>query len=556
MKWFRSGVCAIALAAALSAVAIGRPGVGPGGAVLHEPLPTADSRGVVPVFVYDPREASDLPQEIQIGDEVLPAPTGRPGDARTYAGPEEAQGVAPAAEPRGSLGNAAKPDRSTQKESDLSYQASFDPSVVPFKRNRALNRVGADGNLTLQGGERVDVPVIGHRVAPGREVFWGSVMVRSTADEAIPLPTVAPDSRVLAYRAQPARELRFERDEADNLYLRAGGPGSFHLVYLLDADSRYFSRRSSSRATLKDIPARLKPRLPSELAKTGLEVAKTLGLNRKTPYFKLVDGLVSYFRSFEPGEPPPETGDIYRDLALGKRGICRHRGYAFMVTAHALGVPARYVFNEAHVFVEIWMPGEPGGWVRADLGGGAEGLTIEGGSSRVRHRPLHGDPFTRPRSYSRQLAAGADNVTGLPREGRDRAAVNRSGPAQEGALSKVPKLLQLPPAMLLPEQTQGARPSRVSLVIERPLVYRGAPVALSGRVLDVDGAAASAGGQVQIVLRSLETERTMGLLGIALIEQAGLWKAEVALPTSWPPGTYDLRAEFMGDRRLAPSVSP
>tara|TARA_B100000530_G_scaffold133594_1_gene83192 strand:- start:195 stop:485 length:291 start_codon:yes stop_codon:yes gene_type:complete len=96
----------------------------------------------------------------------------------------------------------------------------------------------------------------------------------------------------------------------------------------------------------------------------------------------------------------------------------------------------------------------------------------------------------------------------------------------------------------------------VSLVIERPLVYRGAPVALSGRVLDVDGAAASAGGQVQIVLRSLETERTMGLLGIALIEQAGLWKAEVALPTSWPPGTYDLRAEFMGDRRLAPSVSP
>ena len=152
----------------MSAVAIGRPGVGPGGAVLHEPLPTADSRGVVPVFVYDPREASDLPQEIQIGDEVLPAPTGRPGDARTYAGPGEAQEVPPTVEPRGSLGNAAKPDRSTQKESDLSYQASFDPSVVPFKRNRALNRVGPDGNLTLEGGERVDVPVIGHRVAPGR----------------------------------------------------------------------------------------------------------------------------------------------------------------------------------------------------------------------------------------------------------------------------------------------------------------------------------------------------------------------------------------------------
>jgi transglutaminase-like putative cysteine protease len=556
-------MCAIALVMMAVSVAVGQPGVGRGGVVLHEPLPSANAKGPVPVFVYDPREASDLPQEIQIGDEVLPAPMRRTGGERTYdargegaAANGDREGARTPMEPRGSLGNAARPDRSTQKEASLSYQASFDPSVVPFKRNRALNHVDANGNLELVAGEHRPVPVIGHRVAPGREVFWGSVVVISEADEAIPLPTVAPDSRILAYRAEPERELRFERDQADNLYLRAGGPASFHLVYLIDADSKYFSRRTPHRASLADIPKRLRPKLPARFMKAGLEVAKTLGLSRDTPYFELVDGLVGYFRSFEPGEPPPETGDIYRDLALGRRGICRHRGYAFLVTAHALGVPARYVFNEAHVFVEIWMPGRPAGWVRADLGGGAEGLTIEGGSARVRHRPLSADPFSRPENYQRQMTAGADTVRGLPRESRARSSIETSARETTVGGTSVPKFMQLHAAMVLPQASPTAKSSRVSLIIEKPLVFRGEPLTVTGRVADMEGASARPGGKVQIVLRSIESDRAMGLLGMALTDRNGIWSVDVALPTSWPPGTYDLRAEFMGDRWLAPSVSP
>jgi len=558
-----SGTCAIGLVLMAISVAVGQPGVGPNGVVLHEPLHSANTKGLVPVFVYDPREASDLPQEIQIGDEVLPAPSRRPSGDQAY----DARGTRPStngerpgegqgAEPRGSLGNAARPDRSTQKEASLSYQASFDPSVVPFKRNRALNQVDAQGNLELVEGKHRSVPVIGHRVAPDREVFWGSVLVVSEADEAIPLPTVAPDSRILAYRAEPERELRFERDQADNLYLRAGGPSSFHLVYLIDADSKYFSRRTTRRATLADIPKHLRPKLPAPLAKAGLEVAQTLGLSRSTPYFELVDELVRYFRSFEPGDPPPETKDIYRDLALGRRGICRHRGYAFIVTAHALGVPARYVFNEAHVFMEIWMPGAPGGWVRADLGGGAEGLTIEGGEARVRHRPLGTDPFSRPENYERQMAAGADTVRGLPRESRAQSSIESSAREASGDANSIPEFMQLQAAMVIPEPSPSAKPSRVSLIIERPLVFRGEPLTLTGRVAAVQGDLSRAGGKVQIVLRSIESDRTLGLLGVALTDQNGLWTADVALPASWPPGTYDLRAEFMGDRWLAPSVSP
>lgn len=556
-------MCTIALMLLAVSVAMGQPGVGPNGVVLHEPLPSANGAGLVPVFVYDPREAGDLPQEIQIGDEVLPAPTTRSGVGRPYdargdldPSPNAPSEASPRVEPRGSLGSAARPDRDTQKESSLSYQASFDPSVVPFKRNRALNQVDAGGNLKLVAGEHREVPVIGHRVAPGREVFWGSVLVISEADEPIPLPTVAPDSRILAYRAHPKRALRFERDEADNLYLRAGGAASFHLVYLIDADSKYFSRRAATSASLADIPGKLRPKLPARFKSAGLEVAQTLGLSVETPYFELVDELVGYFRGFEAGDPPPETEDIYRDLALGRRGICRHRGYAFLVTAHALGVPARYVFNEAHVFVEVWMPGTPGGWVRADLGGGADGLTIEGGEARVRHRPLGADPFSQPETYRRQMAAGADTVRGLPRESRVRPAIETSRRDPSAGPGAVPSLMQLQAAMVVPEASPSAAASRVSLIIEKPLVFRGDPLTLTGRVADLRGTSAQGGGKVQIVLRSKESQRTMGLLGVALTDPNGLWTVDVALPANWPPGTYDLRAEFMGDRTLAPSVSP
>ena len=137
---YGQAVSAIALLITSISIAQGRTGGGRGDVVLHEPLPSSDGKGLVPVFVYDPRDTSELPRKIHIGDEVLPAPSARPSGGQTYEAPNAHQRpLSLGAEPRGSLGSAAKPDRQTQKESALNYQASFDPSVVPFKRNRALN---------------------------------------------------------------------------------------------------------------------------------------------------------------------------------------------------------------------------------------------------------------------------------------------------------------------------------------------------------------------------------------------------------------------------------
>ena len=53
--------------------------------------------------------------------------------------------------------------------------------------------------------------------------------------------------------------------------------------------------------------------------------------------------LVGYFRAFQAGDIAHPTGDIYRDLCDSQAGVCRHRAFAFMITANALGIPTRYV---------------------------------------------------------------------------------------------------------------------------------------------------------------------------------------------------------------------
>ena len=74
-------------------------------------------------------------------------------------------------------------------------------------------------------------------------------------------------------------------------------------------------------------------------------------------------------------EPPRGHNDIYLDLALSQKGVCRHRAFAFLVTALSLGIPTRMVVNEAHAWVEVLDPGvAPPLWRRVDLGGAGRAL--------------------------------------------------------------------------------------------------------------------------------------------------------------------------------------
>ena len=571
LPWVLAG---LVLGAGAIALARG-PGVSTAsdGAVLHERLPPAEgARAGPPVFVYDPDRAETLPREVHAGGLVLPRPdpeTTPSTDEAVYApggvatiedGSDSGEPKAgtrpderPDADPRGSLGTTAEPDRDTQKEGTLGYHTVFDPSVVPFKRNRALDVVKPDGSLGIGDPTPRSVEVAPHEVAPGHEVFWASLLVEARSGVPIPMPSVSPSSRVLAYETSPPLELRFFKDSADNMVLETTTTGRFRLVVLMDAPSTYFRRALPRDLTVEDVPSHLRPRPPRVWRERGRAVARELGLSSQMAYDALLDGLVAHFRSFEPGDPVEGTGDLYRDLALGRKGICRHRSYAFVVTAQALGIPARYVFNEAHVFVEVWVGGPRPGWLRVDLGGGADRLVVQGGAGKVRHDPGQADPFARPRRLGSDPAhgheAGATEVLGLPPTA---SRTGRTGARRGAATSLAPR--PLPPPAAWPEVEVGGRRTTTTLSLATALAYRGEPLSVWGHVRDSDGDAVR-GGTVQIVLRAGVDRQVVGLLGVCRLGPEGHFKTDVQIPPQQTTGSYEIIAEFLGAPGIAPSRS-
>lgn len=559
------------------------------GKVLHRRLPAPPGKGgSAPVFVYDPRRGGELPQEVQRDGQVLPMPAAsdepEDGEAVYSAGgltsgdpsseaPEPSAGTSPPTaadadadagvpaarpqvDPRGTLGNEALPDRDTDMEGTLGYHAVFDPSIVPFKRNRALGTVNIHGALQIGGSRLRAIEPIGNRVGSDREVFWGSILLHAAPGDTIPLPSVAPTSRILSYEATPNARVNFLVDDDDNFYVRLEPPPGaaddarqIRLVFLMDAPKAYFARELPTGARLTDVPPAMRPKLPASMAAAARDVVDTLGLTGERDLVSALETLVVHFRSFEPGAPPPDTGDAYRDLALGRRGICRHRGYAFVVTAHALGIPARYVFNEAHVFVEAWVPGKDQGWVRIDLGGGAERLVVRGADDKVRHRPSGRDPFVQPPEYADANAAGATDVSGLPPTSR----ADRRVPS--GASGASPRRSMLPPPVARSAVRNGAVATRTELGIDDSLVYRGEPVSVSGSVVDRGGRPVK-GGDVQILLLDAGSGKALGLLRMTRVDQAGHFQTTITFPQDQRPGGYELVAEYLGTATRAPSRSP
>ena len=145
------------------------------------------------------------------------------------------------------------------------------------------------------------------------------------------------------------------------------------------------------------------------MQRSANEVAAKIGVSAPLSPRDDVTKLVSYFRGFtESEDPPTQSRDIYLDLALSRKGVCRHRAFAFMVTALSLGLPTRMITNEAHAWVEVH---DGRLWRRIDLGGA--GTTLHDPlSNNVPYDPPP-DPFAWPQGATRgdDLAERARRAT-------------------------------------------------------------------------------------------------------------------------------------------------
>jgi len=379
---------------------------------LHEDLPSPSDQ---PTRMIG-GTGSGNPAAFTAGDKVLPKPAvdrpaGHPTDEPVLGN----GGFA--ADRRTTM----TPDGNTGPEATLHYVSVFNPDVLPFKRMSALDGVADDYTLQIAHTALVELPV-GGATDKTRDPFWGSVLLHLQPGQDVPLPSVAPDMHILSYEITPRIAIKFEKDGADNFYVRSdesSAAGTYRLVFAADADAGYFapSLPTTGRYTPLMIatmtPPELRPVLPDRVRRTASQVLDRLGVDREMDLGVVFNKLVGYFRAFQ-AKPMRPGGDIYHDLCFSQAGVCRHRAFAFMITASALGIPTRFVENEAHAFVEVWFPDRR--WQRIDLGGAALRMEVTGASDKVLHRPRADDPFEKPPEYKQTYTQLEGDIKGLTRQ--------------------------------------------------------------------------------------------------------------------------------------------
>lgn len=436
-----------------------------------------------------------------------------------------------------------RPDRVTALPGAVGYFEVFSPSITPYKRVTALDGVALSGSvpvLAVADVARSRVVIEGAGASPPdarpRDRFWGSVVLDFADGAVVPLPSVSPESRILTLRTEPERvALHLERDHADNFYAVLDAPRedarAVRVIFLTDAPRTYFGfddgaamPTAPSDALVAEVPV-----LPDSVEHDALELAHELGLARGDPFDRVVGTLVDHFRAFEESqEPPADTGNIFLDLARGMRGVCRHRAYAFAIIAMALGIPTRFVNNEAHAWVEVHMP-ERRGWLRIDLGGSAQGLVSRSADRGPEYRPNVRDLLPQPEPYTRALSEA--QRTSRPPSGAGTDATTSTQAAPTTAVSAAgddTATAQSDPLGLGP--TPPTAPTRAPLALALDRAHWDV---LRGQTFEVTGTARSRGApadgaRIEVLLRDARGDEQ--LLGVTVSDARGVFHASFGVP--------------------------
>ena len=328
--------------------------------VLHEPI------------APDPRE--DLAMRVSVAG-GLPAAIQTPSGIVGAPDP----GSVPAATDSSYRGGTEKdvfvPDRDTRRPSVLAYDDPFTPSTAPFKRLETFDAVRPDYELYVRDDRLV--PVLVGAPKSDEVEFFGDVVVDLDSDTRIRVPSVAPGAHVVRARLGIGAHdipMTLLRDGADNWFLQPRAGAAPQRAGVSSARARLVMEIAAPKGAFggpigdpswADLP--FVPALPDNVARDAEIVQKAIGIGRTMRPREVIAKLVRYFRSFVDSDDPPRgSRSVYLDLALSKKGVCRHRSFAFVVTALSMGVPARLVTNEAHAWVEIH---DGTLWRRIDLGG-------------------------------------------------------------------------------------------------------------------------------------------------------------------------------------------
>jgi len=503
----------------------------------------------------------ELPAAIHTPVGVVPAPDPRapPSPSDSSYGPGQDQ-------------DAFVPDRDTHRPDVSTYDDPFTPSTAPFKRMEAFDAVRDDGELVVDDPRRTPL-TFGAPPGPGDEAFYADIVVDVAPDRDVRIPSVGPGARIVRARLGVGAQdvaFRVTHDGADNWFLRAygaRGPLRARLVMELAIARAAFGGEMNDPSWSE---MAFVPPLPDAMARDAVQVRAAIGVGRSMRPREAIAKLVQYFRGFTDSQDPPQgRRSVYLDLALSKKGVCRHRAYAFLVTAQSLGIPTRFVLNEAHAWVEVY---DGATWKRIDLGGaGRMVATASTASSPGTDRWVYEPPpdaFAWPQNAergedmvaeARAQAAGSGSSGAAGAASSSTAGTPSSPAASSGAdaagASAAPDGSQVAPASGHDERP----PSTVALSVDGADAHRGLPVTVQGAVRSEGEPCAHVA--VEVWLRAAATRAVvlgpgpqntnlgMFLLGSLATGDDGTYAGSIVVPAATPLGEYDVVARTPGDAR-------
>ncbi|MFZ5889878.1 MAG: transglutaminase domain-containing protein [Myxococcota bacterium] len=493
---------------------------------------------------------ADAAEDLELGSMT---PDGRmPAAQRTPSGIISAPGFLDSNSPRQvAYGGGSTPDsidatfrldRDTSEPSVVRYDDPFTPSVAPFKRLYALDAVDADLGLFVRQRKLEPLPV-GGGLPDGYDRFFGDLFVDLVPGVGVRIPNVAPGSKLLALRVEPPLKLETKRDGAENWFVVGEERKRVRLILDLAAPRGAFGSDFAD-ASYAELASAVQP-LPTGARAAVNDVLTRLGLSRAVRPRDAVAALVTHFRSFSPStELPNAQGGValYTELVLEKKGVCRHRAFGFLLTALGLGIPSRFVRNEAHAWVEVY---DGRLWHRVDLGGAAQRFELDTRAGAPPH-VTPPDPYDWPAGNNgaqAQIQASQPSEPGpAPGANPSRAPSSSSNSSASHARPSSTARAPQPAASGAPTPSDSEQPrANVDLEIDATDARRGGLVRVIGRVSTTNGNCPFARVDIGLV-ESFGTT----LLGSVPTDQQGRFDSFVTLPFDIEVGEHTLRASTPG----------
>lgn len=434
-------------------------------------------------------------------------------------------------------------DKNTSRPEQVDYDDPFRPSITPFKRSYAYDMVDSALELGVHDKQLVAIPITGRQPSKDdnkEDQFYADLVVDLAQDAPVRIPTVGPMARVISATTSPPVSFTLLEDGAENWFIKGTERKRVQLTMLLAISRDVFGSRFASNIEWETLARSAPPPLPAAIKPAADRVLSSIGVSRNMSPSQAAGALIAHFRAFAASDNRPTSSGValYEELALSKKGVCRHRSYAFLITAHAIGLPTRMVRNEAHAWVEIY---DGTIWHRVDLGGAAENLDTRTNPDQPQYESPQ-DPYDWP--------AGAESGQDLAARTQERANQTQSpadGGAGDGGASQPPtpsSPLDLADGGVV--SREDSRPSsRVTLTTKASKVQRGNAIEVSGRVeSDGDGCA---GVRVDFDLRA-NTGRPIRIQSMPSGED-GRYSGSIVVPFNLEVGDYELLVSTPGDAR-------